>query len=119
MSLPLDRPGADGPVVQPEVSVLCRPTPEGFACDVAVGRDAGTTRHQVTVSHAELARLAPGHYDPDRLVRASFEFLLAREPREAILPRFALPAIERYFPGYETEMRGRLTEPRGPSIDGP
>ena len=69
-----------------QVSVLCRPTADGFACEVVVGRDPGATRHSVTVSQEELARLAPGHYDPERLVTASFSFLLAREPREAILP---------------------------------
>jgi hypothetical protein len=56
----------------------------------------------VAVSREDLARLAPGHYDPQRLVAASFAFLLVREPREAILRSFELPVIERYFPGYET-----------------
>jgi hypothetical protein len=92
------------------VSVLCRPTPGGFSCEVVVGRDAAATRHSVSVSRADLARLAPGHYDPQRLVAASFVFLLAREPREAILRSFELPIIERYFPGYEAaivrEMEG-------------
>jgi hypothetical protein len=97
------RGGAD------EISVLCRPTAEGFTCEVVVGRDAGATRHGVTVSHAELSRLAPGHYDPEDLVVASFRYLLAREPREAILPRFGLTVIERYFPGYEAELRAVLT----------
>lgn len=92
------------------VSVLCRPTVGGFSCEVVVGRDVAATRHSVAVSRADLARLAPGHYDPQRLVAASFAFLLAREPREAILRSFELPIIERYFPGYEAaivrEMRG-------------
>jgi hypothetical protein len=87
------------------VEVLCRPTPDGFVCEVVVGRDPGATRHSVTVRRADLDRLAPGHYDPERLVSASFAFLLAREPREAILRNFDLPVIERYFPGYEAAMR--------------
>jgi hypothetical protein len=103
-------PGSGGPA--DEISVLCRPTSDGFACDVVVGRGAGATRHGVTVSHAELARLAPGHYDPDELVEASFHYLLAREPREAILPRFGLSVIERYFPGYEAALRARMMERR-------
>ena len=93
------------------VAVLCRPTPDGFACDVIVGRDAGATRHVVSISRPDLARLAPGHYDPQTLVEASFAFLVAREARESILPRFALPVIERYFPGYEAEMRRRMAAP--------
>lgn len=91
-----------------DVSILCRPTPSGFSCVVVVGADAAATHHTVAVSRADLARLAPEHYDPDRLVAASFDFLLAREPREAILRSFELNVIERYFPDYETEIRGRM-----------
>jgi hypothetical protein len=104
---------------QPVVAVLCRPVPDGFACEVVVGQDAAATRHQVSVSRAELGRLAPGQYDPERLVRASVEFLLAREPREAILPRFAVSAIERYFPGYEAEIVRRMTASARESVGDP
>ncbi len=90
------------------INVVCRLTPEGFACDVAVGTDAGATRHTVHVSQDDLARLAPGHYDPEALVAASFAFLLEREPRESILRQFELPVIERYFPGYEAEIRRQM-----------
>lgn len=89
----------------PDLDVACRLTPTGFACEVIVGTDPAATRHQVTVSQDALASLAAGHYDPEELVRASFEFLLARESRESILRSFELPVIERYFPGYEAEIR--------------
>ncbi|MFV2062554.1 MAG: hypothetical protein ACC726_03455 [Chloroflexota bacterium] len=92
----------------PTVNVVCRLTPDGFLCDVMVGTDEAATRHSVAVSQDVLARLAPGHYDPERLVAASFEFLLAREPRESILPDFELPIIERYFPGYEVTIRQQM-----------
>ena len=73
------------------------------------GSDAGRHPPRASaVSRADLARLAPGHYDPERLVAASFAFLLAREPREAILRSFDLPVIERYFPGYEVAIRRQL-----------
>ena len=91
------------------VEVVCRLAPGGFACDVVVGADPAATRHRVTISQADLERLAPGHHDPDKLVAASFEFLLAREPRESILPSFELTVIERYFPGYEADIRRRMT----------
>lgn len=90
------------------VNVICRLTPGGFACDVVVGTDAAATRHTVMISQADLQRYAPGHYDPEKLVTASFAFLLAREPRESILPSFELPVIERYFPGYEAEVRRQM-----------
>lgn len=91
-----------------DVNVVCRPTPEGFRCDVVVGTDEAATRHAVTVAEDDLARLAPGHDDPDEFVRASFDFLLAQEPRESILSSFELPVIERYFPGYAAEMGRRM-----------
>lgn len=91
------------------VNVVCRGTSEGFACDVAVGTDPAATHHNVLVSHDDLARLAPGHYDPHELVAASFAFLLEREPRESILRQFDLPVIERYFPGYEAQIRRQMT----------
>ncbi len=86
------------------VKVVCRLTPDGFVCDVRVGTDAHATRHSVSVSQDDLARLAPGHYDPTELVAESFAFLLERESRASILRRFELPVIERYFPGYEAQI---------------
>ncbi len=51
----------------------------------------------------DVARYAPGA-TPERLLEVSFEFLLEREPASAILSRFALPVIERYFPEYPREI---------------
>ena len=47
---------------------------------------------------------ASGAADPEALVRAAFDFLLTREPRESILRRFELPVIGRYFPEWEEEV---------------
>lgn len=63
------------------------------------------TVHVVSVSAAHLARLAPGAASPEDLVTRSFEFLLAREPKESILARFDLTVIGRYFPEYERAIR--------------
>lgn len=71
--------------------------------------DGGThTTHVVTVKSAVYERLTEGRIPPDRLVELSFEFLLAREPRESILRRFDLEVISQYFPEYERELRKRL-----------
>jgi len=59
--------------------------------------------HDVTATADHVKRYAPGA-SPERLVEASFEFLLQREPKESILSRFDLPAIERYFPDYPREI---------------
>jgi hypothetical protein len=63
--------------------------------------------HDVTVTSGDLATFAQGH-GPQKLLEESFRFLLEREPKEAILPRFDLPVIARYFPDYPTEIRRRL-----------
>ena len=49
-----------------------------------------------------------GEVVPEQLLTESFRFLLEREPKESILRRFDLPAIERYFPEYPREIRKRL-----------
>lgn len=49
-----------------------------------------------------------GDEDLERIVRASFEFLLEREPASSILPEFSLDVIGRYFPEYEDELPRRL-----------
>jgi hypothetical protein len=66
---------------------------------VVLAQAGRETTHEVTVRPEDVARYAPGS-TPERLLEASFEFLLEREPASSILPRFALPVIERYFPDY-------------------
>ena len=90
------------------VTVDCQSDGPGWRCTVTVGTDPRASRHEVTVSREVLARLAPTGIAVERLVEASFEFLLAREPRESILPSFELPVISRYFPDYEREIHRRL-----------
>lgn len=65
------------------------------------------SHHAVTVSAADLVRLGTANTTPDDLVRRSFEFLLAREPKESILATFDLPVIARYFPDYEATITRR------------
>jgi hypothetical protein len=80
--------------------VRCEPAAGGWTCHVEVGGPGAPTTHVVSVSTADLARLAPGAADPGDLVRRSFAFLLAREPKESILGSFDLTLIGRYFPEY-------------------
>ena len=84
-----------------DIHVAATATSGGWTCEVSVSDRGSTTRHQVLVAQADLARLAPGAIEPEDLVRRSFEFLLEREPKESILARFELPLIGRYFPEYE------------------
>lgn len=79
----------------------------GSTYRVTVEDGDGRTAHEVTVRPADVERYAPGT-TPDRLLEASFRFLLEREPKESILPRFDLPAIARYFPEYPRRIREKL-----------
>jgi hypothetical protein len=74
---------------------------------VTVEENGSRTVHHVTATSDELERYASG-VAPERLLTASFEFLLERESKEAILSRFALSVIERYFPDYPDRIRDRL-----------
>lgn len=91
-----------------EPIVSCSPVEAGWHCTVTLGDDAGATTHEVTVDREVLEDLAPGA-TPDELVRVSFEFLLEREPREAIMRQFELPIIGRFFGDYRDEMERRLS----------
>lgn len=68
-----------------------------YRVTVEEGRTSST--HVVTVWPSDLERYAP-YAEPEALLEASFRFLLEREPKEAILTRFELPVIERYFPEF-------------------
>jgi hypothetical protein len=75
------------------------------ALSVRVAAGGGETRHEVTVSRADLARLAHADESPERFVERCFAFLLEREPKESILRRFDVSVIGRYFREFESIIR--------------
>lgn len=81
---------------------------EAWVFEVTLSERGESTIHTVTLKRPEYQRLSPGRVTPERLVEASFQFLLEREPKESILRRFDLPRIGDYFPEYEEEIRKRL-----------
>ena len=74
---------------------------------VTVDEGSSSTTHSVTVWPSDVDRYAPSA-EPEELLRASFEFLLEREPKESILRTFELPVIERYFRDYPAAMANRF-----------
>ena len=90
-----------------EPIVECRATEDGWHCTVTLGDDPAATTHEVQVDREVLDDLAPSA-PPEELVRASFVFLLEREPREAIMRSFELPIIGRFFGDYVDDVRRRL-----------
>ena len=91
----------------PGVVVACDPAEGGWRCRVTVGDGLAASEHEVILERETLDDLAPG-VSPDTLVAESFAFLLEREPRDAIMRRFELPIIGRYFGDYPEEIRRRL-----------
>jgi len=81
----------------------------GLRFGVEVADGGGSTSHVVMVPRALLDAVALSEEDAERLVRASFGFLLEREPPTQILREFSLDEIGRYFPEYRTEIEARLT----------
>ena len=49
--------------------------------------------------------LTEGKITKEELIKKSFKFLLEREPKESIFPRFDLRIINQYFPEFEEEIR--------------
>ena len=91
-----------------DVRVSLTESDGGWRAEVVVAGGGSSTRHEVTLSRDDYARLAGGKAAPEALVEASFAFLLEREPKESILRRFDLPVIGRYFPDYERVIAQRL-----------
>lgn len=79
----------------------------GDSYRVEVSHEGEASRHRVTVSPDELERYGGGA-GAEELLAESFRFLLEREPQSAILSRFELSTIERYFPEYPDVIGDRL-----------
>lgn len=73
---------------------------------VSIRDDDSSTEHEVTLSASDYDRLGTEYGTPEDFVRACFEFLLDREPKESILPRFDVSVISRYFPEFESTIQG-------------
>jgi hypothetical protein len=72
---------------------------------VRVAEGTSESIHRVTLRADDYRRLSGGRTQAEELIKRSFEFLLAREPKESILAEFDLPVIGRYFPEYERELK--------------
>lgn len=84
--------------------------PAEFEITIREGR--GETRHRVTLAGSDAARLFGAEAEPEKGLEAAFRFLLDREPKESILPRFDIKVISRYFPEFETSLPGYLAKPQ-------
>ena len=83
---------------------------EPLEFEVTVRAGGSETTHRVSMASAVQRRLCGGQHTPERCVEAAFRFLLEREPKEAILRRFDVTVISRYFPEFERELPKYLAE---------
>jgi hypothetical protein len=92
------------------IDVTCAGGDGTWTCGVRVADRGSTTDHEVLVTEIDLppSMEEPGLDDIERLVQETFAFLLEREPKEAILRRFELGVVERYFPDYPAIIDRRL-----------
>jgi hypothetical protein len=72
--------------------------------EVVVSDGTDETRHHITMARDACQRLSMGMHTPEHCIKAAFEFLLDREPKESILRRFDITVISRYFPEFEHEL---------------
>jgi len=60
--------------------------------------------YQVTLNWSDYDHWSHGRVAPQTVVRAVFEFLLAKEAASCILPKFDCSLIRRYFPEVDKEL---------------
>ena len=77
---------------------------ELLSFQVRVAGDSSETTHEVTVARNDLERLARKDETGTQFIRRCFEFLLEREPNEAIMRTFDVSVIKTYFPEFEEEI---------------
>ena len=88
----------------PQIQVQRTADGDPLAFEVVVRDHHGETRHQVTMGRESCERLTAGRHTPEQCLEAAFRFLLDLEPKEAILGRFDVTVISRYFPEFEREL---------------
>jgi hypothetical protein len=82
------------------ISVIPNPA-RALAFDVIIKDPGGESRHEVTMSAEDAAAFAKLGADPSHCVEAAMRFLTDREPKEAILSKFDIRVIRRYFPDFD------------------
>lgn len=76
--------------------------------DVRVSDAQGESVYEVVLKDVDWNYLTEGKVSREQLVKNSFDFLLEREPRTSILPRFNLMQISDYFPEYVDRIKATL-----------
>lgn len=78
---------------------------------VRIREDGSESVHEVTLSASDFDRLGEPYRSPEEFIRACFEFLLEREPKEQVLSSFDVSMIATYFPDFEDRISSREPSP--------
>jgi len=78
---------------------------EGWTFLVEIGHGDGLVEYFIDVDKDYWARLTNRRVEPMDLIKATFNFLLDKEPKELILKKFNIADISGFFPSYENEMK--------------
>mgnify|MGYP000388474813 CR=1 FL=1 len=71
--------------------------------EVTISEGGGSSKHQVTMGAEQYERLC-GESSPEACLEAAFRFLLDREPKEAIMGKFDVTVIAKFFPEFESKI---------------
>ena len=77
---------------------------DGWVFTVELNDPDSSTRHSVYLSRETFENLRRCDETSTEFIKRSFEFLLKREPKNAILGSFDILDINRYFPEFEETM---------------
>lgn len=86
--------------------------PPNYEFQVLVAEGGTRTRHQVRLKKQDYDRYVAHRPDtfiaPEQVVETAFRFLLEREPQSAIMSKFDVRVISKYFPEFERVFPGML-----------
>lgn len=82
-------------------------TDTGWRVHVTLPETGG--EYVVEIDRRYMRKVVGEDTDPETVVRATFAFLLDREPASSILPRFNLRLVESYFPEYPQKIGTYIT----------
>jgi hypothetical protein len=92
------------------IDIRCIGDGDPLEFEVVIRQQDSETTHRVRMTREMYRRLTAGKHTPEHFLDAAFRFLLDREPKEAILGRFDVAIIGRYFPEFERELPHYLSK---------
>jgi hypothetical protein len=90
-----------------EIKIKPRETAMGFRFRVSLIENGFEKVYNVTMDK-DFLLLVGTHFDPVKIVKKTFEFLLEKEPKEKILEEFDINTVSHYYPEFIAELLKRM-----------